>query len=846
MIKILKKSIGLINKIIKRKLTITTVGKNLMKKLYYKIRLVYKRSLSDQYLEFSYNKVGKITRFLSNQNHKEISLLFNKINMQGIKGIIIYPHAIHWEPVQRPQHLMREFGTKGYLCFFCDDSKTPDEPFFVKKKFENVYCVNKEEVLIEAFKEDAVIIYMTWFGQYPFSTFFNNAYLWYDIVDNNNLFALSGEKEAKKIHNYLIENANLVTYSSRSLKPKSSRKSFFIPNGVDSKLFCLPSKKNSRRGIIYIGAIDNGWFNWKALIYAAKSLRNEDFDIYGKIPKKHPLLPSNIHLKGFVPQEKVPLLLSKAKVGIIPFKKNNITDFVLPLKLFEYSSMGLSTVSMGLRELDSQGKDFIRNSYNYKSFLSNLKEMLNRKENLIELTEYAKQHDWTGSVSIIEKQLISSVEGLKVFANVKNENVISVISSLFFDYNGENNYSGGAERYLVDLYSICKSLGYKLRIFQKGNYNWMRQYKGIEVYGICNDKKDGTILSDTEFNKRFYYLNSGKCKVAIYSPFALSLPFVIPSSIGISHGVFWDNGFVNGSTDFQLCQASGMLKKNVSVDTNTCNWFQTRDLKIGHNIEYIPNYVNTEEFFPDRAEKSKIIILYPRRLYQARGFEMVLGIIDDILGKYQKVELHFVGRGFSEDTDKLKKYIKKWGKRILWYEAEPEEMKYVYKKATISLIPTMYSEGTSLSCLEAMATGNIVIATRVGGLTDLIINNYNGILIEPNEESLKSALEQVLSNLSSYKQMQNRAIKVAKSFDKKHWDKNWTEILMSIIKEKGIYSHHNQVHRINLKKGETLSNHDSQIFECLSQGSLVYISGEPSQLDKLSSFGRMQFIEKSN
>ena len=40
-------------------------------------------------------------------------------------------------------------------------------------------------------------------------------------------------------------------------------------------------------------------------------------------------------------------------------------------------------------------------------------------------------------------------------------------------------------------------------------------------------------------------------------------------------------------------------------------------------------------------------------------------------------------------------------------------MSQAYKQADISIIPTVHSEGTSLSCLESQACGNAVLATNV-------------------------------------------------------------------------------------------------------------------------------------
>lgn len=103
-----------------------------------------------------------------------------------------------------------------------------------------------------------------------------------------------------------------------------------------------------------------------------------------------------------------------------------------------------------------------------------------------------------------------------------------------------------------------------------------------------------------------------------------------------------------------------------------------------------------------------------------------------------------------------------------------------YKNADITLIPTIYSEGTSLSCLEAMACGNFVIATNIGGLTNLIINNYNGILINPDKNELKQALKNALENkafLSVFVIMLNVYLT---RLEKRVWIQQWNDIITSI------------------------------------------------------------------
>jgi glycosyltransferase involved in cell wall biosynthesis len=55
------------------------------------------------------------------------------------------------------------------------------------------------------------------------------------------------------------------------------------------------------------------------------------------------------------------------------------------------------------------------------------------------------------------------------------------------------------------------------------------------------------------------------------------------------------------------------------------------------------------------------------------------------------------------------------------------------------------NEGTPVSAIEAMAAGRPVVATRVGGLPDVISDGETGYLVAPgNVEQLASAVERVL------------------------------------------------------------------------------------------------------
>ena len=321
----------------------------------------------------------------------------------------------------------------------------------------------------------------------------------------------------------------------------------------------------------------------------------------------------------------------------------------------------------------------------------------------------------------------------------------------------------------------------------------------------------------------------------IYSAFNEAFPVVASPSIGISHGVSWDSN-TNVATDaidfwrskYIFIKSAELCDRLVSVDTNTANWFQTVDYNLGNQkFDVIPNYVDTKEFKPRKDYlklNKRIKITYPRRLYEPRGLYLALNIASRIIDKYPNVEFHFVGKGFKKDLDAVEEVRKKYPKNIYCYSKSPYEMHEVYESTDISLIPTLYSEGTSLSCLEAMASGNVVIANRIGGLTDLIINGYNGYLIEPDEESMFETLNHILTNYEEVEKIKKRAVESAKVFNKSIWKDRWKKVLSEFELKK---SENNDLIEIYLESIENINDKVYKILkEELNNNNLVYVRCE--------------------
>ena len=109
------------------------------------------------------------------------------------------------------------------------------------------------------------------------------------------------------------------------------------------------------------------------------------------------------------------------------------------------------------------------------------------------------------------------------------------------------------------------------------------------------------------------------------------------------------------------------------------------------------------------------------------------------------------------------------------------QMPNFYKKIDLYVCASS-SEGFSLSVLEACATGIPVISTRVGGCEDLIIDGYNGFLVERNINSIYEKISYLINNPEKLLEMGKKNREVIES--KWSWKikiNSWCEFIQSCL-----------------------------------------------------------------
>ena len=128
-------------------------------------------------------------------------------------------------------------------------------------------------------------------------------------------------------------------------------------------------------------------------------------------------------------------------------------------------------------------------------------------------------------------------------------------------------------------------------------------------------------------------------------------------------------------------------------------------------------------------------------------------VIDALRSISQKYELHAVGEGVNRAT--MKEQAKNAQVNVVFhgFVSESEHLAFV-AKSDIVLFPSLVPEGLGRLVLIAMAAGKPVIASRIGGMTETVVEGRTGLLVEPgNVAAWRTAIRSLLSDAKKRKKL---------------------------------------------------------------------------------------------
>ena len=170
-------------------------------------------------------------------------------------------------------------------------------------------------------------------------------------------------------------------------------------------------------------------------------------------------------------------------------------------------------------------------------------------------------------------------------------------------------------------------------------------------------------------------------------------------------------------------------------------------------FKIIPNGIDTSCFIPMKKEKYILIV---SRLFINKGIQDFLKAIREADLQGWRVKIVGDGPCKEELIELTKQYnLTKSVDFLGWVDNKTEQMKQLYGKATVFVLPSHF-ENWNNTILEAMSAGCAIIATKNSGTPEILKDT--GILVEPKDiKSLGSVLKKLLENENLQKELGKKA-----------------------------------------------------------------------------------------
>jgi glycosyltransferase involved in cell wall biosynthesis len=162
-------------------------------------------------------------------------------------------------------------------------------------------------------------------------------------------------------------------------------------------------------------------------------------------------------------------------------------------------------------------------------------------------------------------------------------------------------------------------------------------------------------------------------------------------------------------------------------------------------------HVSTEEIVSLKRKlgipESSPIISMLAHLRPEKGHSTLIAALS-LLNKSLPNPAHLVIIGSGGEEEKIRDQINNLNLSTVHLVGHQEDVALWFQLADVVAMPS-FEEAFGISAIEAMACFRPLVASRVGGLTEVVEDNVSGLLVEPgNKEELANALYKIITTPS--------------------------------------------------------------------------------------------------
>jgi glycosyltransferase involved in cell wall biosynthesis len=204
---------------------------------------------------------------------------------------------------------------------------------------------------------------------------------------------------------------------------------------------------------------------------------------------------------------------------------------------------------------------------------------------------------------------------------------------------------------------------------------------------------------------------------------------------------------------------------------------KVREMGLKGNFMYLPNFIDPHAYTPQTTWDEKSIV-YVGRLSHEKGLWTLVRAVKDI----KNITLKIIGDGPLGQH--LISFIQKHSIdniRFLGF-LRGESLKDEIKKSMFFVLASECYENNPYSILEGFAIGKCVVASRIGGITELCRDFVTGLTFSPGDvDDLRSKIEYLLDHPDTVIEMgHNARIYIEDTFDEEQYVLKLLDIYSSV------------------------------------------------------------------
>lgn len=159
-------------------------------------------------------------------------------------------------------------------------------------------------------------------------------------------------------------------------------------------------------------------------------------------------------------------------------------------------------------------------------------------------------------------------------------------------------------------------------------------------------------------------------------------------------------------------------------------------------------------------EKMDLTILFIGQIEESKGIFFAIHALKTLKNNFI---LKIVGKGSAENE--VRKIIGEDPRFQLYGYVKPSQLSNVFAQSDITLVPSLCYENSPTAIYESFSHGVPVIASDIGGISELVKDGYNGFTFEPaNEKNFLDVMKYYIIHPSEIDKLRNNAFNSVKSY----------------------------------------------------------------------------------